>query len=47
MISVNILEGKPAYKIYTKYKKILSEGSKGMLFAQKMSLYLGAQDDDE
>ncbi len=41
------LEGKPAYKIYTKYKKILSEGSKGMLFGQKMSLYLGAQDDDE
>lgn len=33
------LEGKPAYKIYTEYKKILSEGSKGILFGQKMSLY--------
>lgn len=41
------LEGKPAYKIYTEYKKILSEGSKGILFGQKMSLYLGAKDDDE
>ena len=41
------LEGKPAYKIYTEYKKILSEGSKGILFGQKMSLYLGAEDDDE
>lgn len=26
------LEEKPAHKIYTEYKKILSEGNKGILF---------------
>lgn len=35
------LEGKTAYKIYTEYKKILSKGSKGILFGQKMSLSWG------
>ena len=41
------LEGKPAHKIYTEYKKILSERNKGIPFGQKMSLYLGAKKDDE
>ena len=46
MISVNILRENLHIRYILNTKK-LSEGSKGMLFGQKMSLYLGAQDDDE
>ena len=49
--SVNIwsryLKGTPAPKIYTQYKKALSEESKAMQFSQKMEFYLMAKDDDE
>ena len=49
--SVNIwsryLKGTPAQKIYTRYKKALSEESKAMRFSQKIEFYLMAKDDDE
>ena len=41
------LKGTPAQKIYTRYKKALSEESKAMRFSQKMEFYLMANDDDE
>lgn len=41
------LEGKPAYKIYREYKEIISEGNKGIQFAEKIALYSGAKNDDE
>ena len=41
------LKGTPAPKIYTQYKKALSEESRAMQFSQKMEFYLMAMDDDE
>lgn len=41
------LKGTPAQKIYTPYKKALSEESRAMQFSQKMEFYLMAKDDDE
>ena len=41
------LKGTPAPKIYTQYKKALSEESRAMQFSQKMEFYLMAKDDDE